>query len=161
MSNRRRYQQYTGVPATFIRKNLFTPDYKLPDSYYSETIRNKFRWGLVKYGVLFGLIGAYLTTENAYLQNNDLNMRPDYNQMRILVPESHIPIKEKKVFQTLYGNYFGITFEDENSSLWKKFVHFFYPYYDYNPSQKYYEPFFDYKKDYVTEEFKNHYHFNI
>jgi len=116
---------------------------------------------MLKYGFLFGFLGAYLTTDSSYLANNDLNTRPDFNQMRILVPESHIPIKEKKVFDALYGNYFGMNWEGQNTSLWKRFVHYFYPYNNYNPDQRYYEPYFDYNKDYVTEDFKNHYHFNI
>ena len=133
----------------------------MPDSYYNETIRRKFAWGIFKFASLFGLAGAYLTTDSSYRDNNDLNLRPDFSQMRILVPDSHVPLKEKKVFEVLYGDYFGMKFEEDNSSWWKKMVHYFYPYYNYNPSARYYEPFFDYKKDYVTEEFKNHYHFNI
>jgi hypothetical protein len=133
----------------------------MPDSYYNETIRKKFRWGLLKYGISFGLLGAYLFTDIDYRNNDDLGMRPDFTQMRILVPQAHIPIKEKKVFEALYGNYFGMNFENQNTSIWKRFVHFFYPYNNYNPDAKYYEPFFDYKKDYVTEDLKNHYHFNI
>lgn len=90
---------------------------------------------------------------------NDLNMRPDFNSMRIM---GDVPVKEQKVFEMLNDNtYFGKKLNDKDYSIWKRFIHFFYPYTYYKPSEADYEPFFDYKKDYVTEEFKNHYHFKI
>ena len=159
MANRRRYHR-TGVPITYLRINLFTPDYRLPDTYYSETARRRFKYGLLKWAVLLGCVGAYLTTDSDYLKN-DLNMRPDFSQMRILTSMERLPIKEKKVFEILHGDYFGINFYENNTSLWKKSLEFLYPYNEYNPVKSHYEPFFDYKKDYVTEEFKNHYHFDI
>ncbi len=88
-------------------------------------------------------------------------MRPDFAPMRILTDEQYIPIKEKKAFEILHGNYFGREFEGHNYSIWKRWVNYLYPWNDYKTDQSYYEPFFDYKKDYVIEEHKNHYHFNI
>lgn len=140
-----------------MRINLFTPDYRVPDSLYNETSRRKFTYGLLKYAVLFGVIGAYLATDNSYLKN-DLNMRPDFNAMRILTP---VPIKEKKVFEMMHGSYFGQPFKEQNSSLWKRFINYFYPFNDYNPDKAYYEPFYDFKQDYVADEHKNHYHFDL
>lgn len=127
---------------------------------YNETSRRKFRWGLYKYGILFGIIGAYLTTDDDYTKN-DLNQRPDFNTMRNLVAIEKLPIKEKKVFEMMNGNYFGLEFREKNVGLWKKFVNYFYPFNDYNPDRAYYEPFYDFKKDYVHDEFKQHYHFDI
>jgi hypothetical protein len=144
-----------------MRVNIFTPDYKFADSFYNETARRRFRFGLLKFSLLFGVVGAYLFTDDEYSQSNDLNMRPDFNHMRMMTPQSSIPIKEKKVFEMLHGDYFGMKFEEVHESYWKKFVHYFYPYTNYNPEKSYYEPFYDYKQDYVTEEFKNHYHFKI
>jgi hypothetical protein len=88
-------------------------------------------------------------------------MRPDQTQMRIMVPEHYIPVKEKKVFQTLYGDYFGKNFEGVETSWFKRVVHYFYPYYNYNPSNIDYEQPFDFTKDYTGGEFQNHYHFKI
>jgi hypothetical protein len=143
-----------------MRINLFTPDYRIGDSFYNETSRRKFRWGVLKFSILFGFIGAFLLTDNSYLKN-DLNLRPDLNTMRNLVNLDHVPIKEKKVFEMMYGNYFGMPFKEKNRSVWKRFMDYFYPYNDYKPDRTYCEPFFDYKKDYVTNNMKNHYHFDI
>jgi hypothetical protein len=160
LANRRRYHKQTGVPVTYLRINLFTPDYRMGDSYYSETARRKFKWGVTKWAIVLGIVGSYLTTDSAYF-NDDLNTRPDFNQMRILTNEDHIPMKEKKVMEMMYGDYFGMNFGHKNYSLWKKTVDYLYPYNDYKPNAQYYEPFFDYKKDFAPNEFKNHYHFNI
>ncbi len=161
IANRRRYHKHTGVPITYLRINIFTPDYKLPDIYYNQTARTKFKWGVFKYSVIFGFIGACVFTDSDYLKN-DVNMRPDFNTMRIMIPAEHIPLKERKVFEMMHDSkYFGMEFKHTNQSIWKKTLHYFYPYYDYNPDKSHYEPFFDYKKDYVSEDMKNHYHFNI
>lgn len=117
-------------------------------------------YGLFRNTVIFGLIGAYLFTDSDYFKN-ETNNRPDLNHSRIMTYDA-IPIKEKKVFEMFEGTtYFGKEFEDKNISIWKRAVHYFYPYYQYNPQASDYEPFFDYKKDYVTEDMKQNYHFKM
>jgi len=143
-----------------MRINFFTPDYRLPDSFYNETSTRKFRWGLLKWATIFGLIGAYLSTDSSYF-SNDLNMRPDFNSRRAMIPIENIPLKERKVLEIFNGNYFGTEFKETNQSIWKRGLNFFYPYHNYDPHRAYNEPFFDYKKDYVIEQHKSHYHFNI
>jgi hypothetical protein len=145
---------------TYLRVNIFTPDYRLPDSYHSETARRRFRYGVLKWAAILGIVGAYLTTDDEYFKN-DLNTRPDFAPMRIMTPLENLPLKERKAFEILHGDYFGIKFADQKTSWYKRGLKYFYPWYDYSPDRAHYEPFFDYKKDYVTEEFKNHYHFNI
>jgi hypothetical protein len=147
------------VPATYVKTNIFQTDYPFSTAKYNSPIKRRFRYGLLKYTLLFGLVGAYLVTDNSYFRNDDLMSRPDYNQMRTLSNPNNIPIREKKVFEALHGNYFGWNFEEKPDSWWKRALHYFYPYYEYNPNENYYEPFFDFKKDYIKEEFSSHYHF--
>ncbi len=145
---------------TYLRINLSTPDYRLADSLYNETARRKFNWGLVKYSILFGLVGGYLGTDDEYFRN-DINTRPDLDTKRTMMPVESLPVKEKKVLDMMQGNYFGDPFKEKNSSFWKRSLNYFYPYRDYKPDRAYYEPFFDYKKEPVPDEFKHHYHFDI
>ncbi len=93
--------------------------------------------------------------------NNDANMRPDFNTMRNLIAPENVPMKEKKVFEMMHGDYFGMQFKENDKSLWKKGLNYFYPYYNYNPEPSHFEPFYDYKKDYVPQSMNNHYHFDI
>ena len=148
------------MPVTYLRINLFTPDYRLPDTYYSETARRKFRYGIFKWSMILGFLGAYLTTDNEFFKN-EVNIRPDFSTMRILTPLENIPLRERKAFEILHGDYFGQAFSDQNTSFYKRALKYFYPWWDYKPDRAHYEPFFDYKKDYVPEQYKNHYHFNI
>ena len=101
-----------------------------------------------------------MTTDSDYMKN-DLNMRPDFSQMRILTPMEKLPVKEKKAFEILHGDYFGVNFRENNTSIWQRGLDYFYPWHNYQPIQSQYVPFFDYKKDFATEEFNNHYHFDI
>jgi hypothetical protein len=71
----------------------------------------------------------------------------------------NVTLRERKVFEFFHGDYFGKPFEDQPVGWWKRFLHYFYPYYNYNPSPAYYLPFYDYKKDFHQAEFDNHYHF--
>ncbi len=124
---------------------------------FNEYPRRRFFRGLIFYGISLGLVGAYLFTDSEYFKDR-LATRPDLLAMRHMITD--IPIKERKVFEMMSdGSYFGKTFDDQKVSIWKKVVHYFYPYHNYDPSPTYYQPFYDYKKDYRKSEFENHYHF--
>jgi hypothetical protein len=132
----------------------------MPDLFYNETARRKFRFGILKFSLIFGLVGAYLTTDSAYFKN-DINTRVDLDTRRALIPQERLPVKEKKIHDMMHGNYFGDPWNEKNNSIWKKTLNYFYPYRDYRPDRAYIEPFFDYKNEPVPDEFKNHYHFDV
>ncbi len=122
----------------------------------NEYVRRRFFRGLASYGLIIGLASAYLFTDSEYFKDR-LTNRPDLLPMKIMT--NNVTLQERKVFEMMTGDYFGQPFEDQNTSIWKRFVHYFYPYNNYNPGPAYYQPFYDYKKDYRQREYENHYHF--
>lgn len=168
-----RRRQYTtmGVPMTTMMKNdIFRPEYKLEPRSLNWSTRRTFYYGLFKYSVIIGIIGAWYFTDDFYLQN-DLNNRPDLLPMRHMTDYS-MPMKERKVFSNLYhgnffsfnkgqGNYHGKTMSGiTEHSNWRKLIRYFYPYYEYDSDGYNYSVEFDTSKDYNSVEYKNHYHFD-
>lgn len=134
---------------------MLNPVYKLQSNYLNQVPRRRFVWGLVKYFVIFGFIGAYLTTDKTYRQD-DIGMRPDKQIGRLL---TDIPLKEKKVHDFFTGKYFDRPYEERNGSLFKRTLEYLYPYQFYKPAEHDYLPFYDYTKDYIPASMENHYHF--
>jgi hypothetical protein len=145
---------------TYLRTSLFNPDYRITEFRYNETARRRFRWGIFKFSIVFGLVGAYLTTDSSYFIDH-INTRSDLSTRRTMMPQERLPVKEKKILDMIQGDYFGDAWNEKNNSIWKKTLNYFYPYRDYNPDRAYIEPFFDYKTEPVPEEFKHHYHFDV
>lgn len=143
-----------------MRVNITTPDYRLVDLRYNATSNRKFIWGLWKFSILFGTIGGYLFTDDEYF-TNDINSRADLQHRRTMMPIDRIPVAEKKIHEMMKGSYFGDPWKEKNNSIWKRTLNYFYPYRDYNPDRAYIQPFYDYKKEYVPNEFKHHYHFDV
>src|SRR4051812_23509099 len=109
-----------------MKESIFHAEYKLSEPLLNGVIRKRMKWGLMKYSIVFGLLGAKYFTDRDYLID-DLNIRPDLSQMRILTP-GQIPVKEKKVFEILHDrSYFGMPFKSEPVSIWKQFVQYWYP----------------------------------
>ena len=149
---------YTGVPKYIRKENIFVPDYPMYNRSLNHATTRTFYYGLFKYSVLFGLALAFLGTDKGYTRD-ELLSRPDLKEMRILVRDDYIPIKEKKVHEFFTGTYFGRPlYQDEPTGWYHKIVKMIYPYFKYNPNQAYYEPHFDYTKDYQSENWSNHYH---
>ncbi len=131
------------------------PTYKLESNQLNAVPRRRFAWGVVKYSLIFGLLGAYLFTDNKF-RLDDMKMRPDLQVGRIL---TDAPLREKKVHDFFSSGYFDRQFDDKPQSMWKKALKYLYPYQFYNPTEFDYLPFYDYTKDYVTPSMENHYHF--
>lgn len=131
------------------------PTYKLESTQLNAVPRRRFAWGVVKYSLIFGLLGAYLFTDNKF-RLDDMKMRPDLQIGRIL---TDVPLREKKVHDFFSSGYFDRQFDDKPQSMWKKALKYLYPYQFYNPTEFDYLPFYDYTKDYVTPSMENHYHF--
>lgn len=149
---------FTGVPKYIKKQNIFVPDYPMVTRTLNHATTRTFYYGLLKYSLLFGLAFAFLTTDRDYARDELLN-RPDLKEMRIMVRDDYIPLKEKKVLEMLTGSYFGKPlYKEEPSSLYKRIVKKLYPEIDYNPSPGYYQPPFDFTKDYQSENWSNHYH---
>lgn len=138
-----------------LPSDFFNPKYKLEPWTKHFYTRRTFKYGLLKYSLIFGLLGGYLFTDSAFF-NNDFNARPDLNQMRIMT--DNLPDKEKKVFEMYNNNYFGKEFEDKPQSWIKKFKERFYKSVHYNPSSSDYIPFYDYKnRSYYPEDISSYY----
>lgn len=131
------------------------PAYKLESTHLNAVPRRRFAWGIIKYSLLFGVLGAYLMTDYKFKQD-DLKMRPDLGVTRIF---SDVPLREKKVHDFFSGRYFDRDFDDKPQSIWKKTIKYLYPYQYYNPTDYDFLPFYDYTKDYITPAYDNHYHF--
>lgn len=140
---------------TFKMNSIFNPAYKLESFNVNHIPRRRFAWGCIKYFTLFGLVGAYLSTENRY-RKDDLGIRPDKQIGRQL---TSVPLKEKKVHEFFTGSYFDKPFEQKNISLFKRTLEYLYPYQYYKPAEHDYLPFYDYTKDYVPQSMEHHYHF--
>jgi hypothetical protein len=137
--------------------DIFHSQYKLEAIVKNEIPFRRFRYGLFKYSVVIGLIGAYLTTDYDHLRD-DLKTRPEFLPSRILTGD--IPLKERKVFENLQGSYFGRKFDEEEPvSFFTRARKFLYPWLDYNPGISKYIPSYDMNTEYVPREFENHYHF--
>ena len=134
---------------------MATPVYRLESFHLNAVPRRRFAWGIIKYSIIFGLAGAYAVTDGAFRQD-DLKMRPDMQVTRIL---SDIPLREKKVHEFFSGKYYDRDFSDKPQTLWKKAMKYCYPYHYYKPTKTDYLPYFDFKKDYITTAYENHYHF--
>ena len=134
---------------------MFNPAYKLESYHLNSIPRRRFAWGCIKYFTLFGLIGAYLFTENKY-RKDDLGFRPDKQIGRVL---TEIPLREKKVHDFFTEKYFDRPSIEKSGSLFKKTLKYLYPYQFYKPAEQDYLPFYDYTKDYITPSMENHYHF--
>lgn len=131
------------------------PTYRLEPTQFNSVPRRRFAWGVIKYATIFGLVGAFLFTDNKFRQD-DLKTRPDMQIGRIL---TDVPLREKKVHDFFTSGYFDRQFEDKPQSLWKKTLKYLYPYQFYEPTEYDYLPYYDYKNDYVTPSMENHYHF--
>jgi hypothetical protein len=68
----------------------------------------------------------------------------------------NLPLKERKAFETLHGDYFGMKFQEQKVSWYKRALRYFYPWWDYNPHKSHFEPFYDYKKDQYIYQYKDH-----
>lgn len=134
---------------------MLNPSYKLDSTMLNQVPRRRFLWGVVKYSVLFGVIGAFLGTDNSY-RKDDLGIRPDKQIGRLL---TSVPVREKKVHEFFTGNYFDRPFRERSGSLFKRTLEYLYPYQFYKPAEQDYAPFYDYTKDYITPSMENHYHF--
>jgi hypothetical protein len=157
LAGKRRYAYLSGVPLTYRKGfDIFHPDMRRTVKTINQYPRSKFIRGLIAYSIITGSIGAYLVTDNEFYKDR-LTTRPDLLPMRIMT--NNVPLREQKVFEFMHGNYFGTPFEEQNTSIWKRFLHYWYPYHNYKPSLAYYLPFYDYKKDYHQADFDNHYHF--
>jgi len=149
---------FTGVPKYIKKENIFVPDYPYFNRTFNHATTRTFYYGLLKYSIIFGLGLAFLGTDREYMRDDLLN-RPDLKEMRIMVKDEHIPLKEKKVFEMLTGSYFGKPlYNQEPTGLYKKIVNYCYPEMDYNPNPGHFVPYFDYTKDYQSEKWSNHYH---
>jgi hypothetical protein len=149
---------FTGVPKYIKKQNIFVPDYPYVNRTLNHATTRTFYYGLFKYSLIFGLGLAFYGTDREYMRD-DLMNRPDLREMRIMVKDEYIPLKEKKVFEMLSGSYFGKPlYNEEPTGLYKKLVRYFFPELDYNPSPGHFLPPFDYTKDYQSENWSNHYH---
>ncbi len=128
--------------------NWFNPHYKLDPYMKNFYTRRTFYYGLLKYSLVFGIVGAFLITDRSYL-SDDFHARPDLNHMRVMTP---VPDQERKVFEMFGNNYFGKKFDDQSVSWIKKFKDYFYPSVHYNPNNAYYLPFYNYKNSYNSDE---------
>jgi len=148
----------TGIPKYIRKRDIFVPDYKMYTRHLNHATTRTFYYGLFKYSLFFGLGLAYLGTDREYM-NDDLLNRPDLKEFRIMVRDDYIPVKEKKVFEMMTGSYFGRPLNNEEpSGLWKRVLKKLYGYTDFNPAPTYYQPPFDFRKDYHSENWSNHYH---
>jgi hypothetical protein len=134
---------------------MLNPVYKLTSSHLNQVPRRRFLWGLVKYSFIFGLIGAYILTDNSY-RKDDLGFRPDKQIGRVL---TKVPIRELKVHDFFTGKYYDRPLRERSGSLFKRTLEYLYPYQFYKPAEHDYAPFYDYTKDYITPSMENHYHF--
>ena len=134
---------------------MLNPTYKLETYHLNQVPRRRFIWGYVKYSVFFGLIGAYLFTDDRY-RKDDLGFRPDKQIGRIM---TDVPLRERKVHDFFSGKYFDKPFSERSGSLFKRTLEYMYPYQFYKPAEHDYLPFYDYTKDYITPSMENHYHF--
>lgn len=131
------------------------PTYRLESNHINSVPRRRFAWGVIKYALIFGTIGAYLFTDNSF-RIDELKTRPDLQIGRTM---TDVPLREKKVHEFFNDGYYDSNSYEKPQSLWKKTLTYLYPYQFYNPTQSDYLPFHDYKKDYVLPSFENHYHF--
>jgi hypothetical protein len=149
---------YTGVPKYIRKDNIFVPEYPMVNRTINHATIRTFYYGLFKYTIIFGFLTAFLTTDREFC-NDDLASRPDLKEMRIMIRDDYIPVREKKVFEIMSGTYFGKPLNEEGShGLFKRITKKLYPYFEYNPSPQYYAPHFDFRKDYQSENWSNHYH---
>ena len=140
LANKRRYTS-TGVPMTrVLPHDAFNPYLKVMSK--NKYTRRTFYYGIFKYGVLFGIVGAFLTTDGAYLDQG-FNARPDLNQLRAMT--DYVKDDEKRAF-----NFFnGVDYPDvERPTILKRIKHALFPSVDYQPN---YLPYFDYKKGYFPD----------
>ena len=151
---------YTGVPKIIRKENIFTPEYPMTTRNINHATTRTFYYGMFKYTIIFGLVAAWYVTDYDYMRD-ELSSRPDLKEMRILVRDDFIPIKEKKVFEVMQGTYHGKKLYEEKpiGGLYKRILRKIYPYYEYNPNPNNIAPYYDYKKDYTPENMSNHYHF--
>lgn len=145
LSNKRQFTP-TGVPKTnVLPSDVFHPTFVKLDEIKNKSVRNTFRYGLLKYSFIFGVAGAFLTTDGDYLVDN-LNARPDLGQFRAMTNDA--PVSEKKVFEF----FDGVAYPDEEKpTILKRMKKAVWPSLDYNPKDTYYEPFFDYKRGYYPD----------
>jgi len=134
---------------------MMNPVYRLESNHLNAVPRRRFAWGIIKYAIIFGLLGGYFFTDNKF-RVDDLKMRPDLQIGRIL---TDVPLKEKRAHDFFSSGYYDRDFDDKPKSLWKKTLKYLYPYQFYNPTDYDYLPFYDYTKDYIPSSFENHYHF--
>lgn len=143
------------MPATYLKQTMMNPTYRLESTHLNAVPRRRFAWGVIKYALVFGFLGGYLFTDNKF-RLDDLKMRPDMQIGRIL---TDVPLREKRAHDFFSSKYFDRDFDDKPQSLWKKALHYLYPYQFYNPTESDYLPFYDYTKDYIPSSMENHYHF--
>lgn len=132
--------------------NLWNPTYKLKPDQKNYYTRRAFKYYSFKYGLLVFLAGGYYFTDGSHMRD-DFMSRPDINASRKMTGD--IPIRERKVFEIMEGNYFGKSFENAPQSWVKRFKKFIYPSIHYEPD---YEPFYDYKnRPYHPEDLSTYY----
>lgn len=154
LANRRRYHS-TGVPVTYFKQSMFNPTYRLNTTQINPVSRRRFAWGIIKYSIIFGLLGGFYFTDYRH-KVDELKTRPDMQVGRIL---TEVPLREKRVHDFFSSSYFDKDFDDKPQSIWKKTLKYLFPYQYYNPTDYDYLPFYDYNKDYIIPAFENHYHF--
>ncbi len=143
------------MPVTYLRQTMMNPTYRLETTHLNAVPRRRFAWGVIKYAVVFGLLGAFTFTDNKF-KKDDLKMRPDLQIGRIL---TDVPLREQKAHDFFSSKYFDREFDNKPQSMWKKTLLYLYPYQFYNPTEIDYLPYYDYTKDYITPSMENHYHF--
>lgn len=148
---------FTGVPKVVVKENLFVPDYRLAPEFPNFATRRTFFYGLFKYTLLSSFVLSYLVTDSDYVKDG-LNNRPEIGEMRIMVDKNYIPLRELKAFELFHGGYWGLKDESKPVSLYKKILHYLWPQYDYKLKRSDSAPLYDFRKDYMSEDFSNHYH---
>lgn len=152
LANKRQYTP-TGVPITkVLPHDIFNPNVKLFEEKNKYT-RRAFKWGIMKYTLLFSFTGALLFTEFDFLID-PLNARPDLGQFRAMT--GYVPDKEVKVFEMFDGK----SYPDQETTVLKRIKKSLLPSVDYNPSKSDYLPFFDYKRGYYPDEDVSSYYSN-
>lgn len=151
------YLPYTGVPRGAEKFNHFISEYRMPAQYPNWMTRTSFIYAVVGYSALFFIGGGAVFSDFRIFRDPN-GQRADFNGYRPMVSAEYIPIEEIKQVTSIHGSYFDDVINIDPRSSWVKIRDYLWPEFDYRPSKYESVPFHDYRKDYVTSEFNQHYH---
>ena len=78
------------------------PTYKLESNQLNAVPRRRFAWGVVKYSLIFGFVGAYLFTDNKFRHQHELTIGVEFGAKTIEIDNKLVKIQIWDTVRPIY-----------------------------------------------------------